>query len=288
MFRVRHLPHGRYRVELTLSFEPRQGRIALAFVVSVLLHALFFMLSRPVTPPPDFKMPGPLDVTIVESPAPQKEEVATATPAPAAPAPRPSPPQRVARAHPTPAPRIAEPTPQPPMPVPSPVPAPTPPIDMLAMLNARRQQRRAEQAAAAPSATAPGPQGAETAEQRSLAALNRNLKSLSGGQEGVGGIFEILRMGPRTGEFAFNGWFPERRHEWREVIEVDAGDHGDIQRAMVDRMIDLIRQHYKGDFNWRSQRQDKVVVLSARPEDQAELEEYLVREFFGTPLVKRQ
>ena len=57
---------------------------------------------------------------------------------------------------------------------------------------------------------------------------------------------------------------------------------------MVDRMIDLIRQHYTGDFNWRSQRQGRVVVLSARREDHAQLEEYLMREFFGTPVVKRQ
>jgi hypothetical protein len=31
-----------------------------------------------------------------------------------------------------------------------------------------------------------------------------------------------------------------------------------------------------------------VVVLSARPEDQEGLEEFLVREFFGQPTVRRQ
>ena len=266
--------------------------MALAFAVSVLFHILIFSFGPHRPPPPlDFKNPGPLDVTIVEPspPVAPHEEVATATPSPVPPAPRPTPPQRIARAHPTPAPRIVTPTPQP-EPTPAPIPTPAPPaVDMLAMINARRQRREAQQAAAGPSAPSQAQQNApESAEQRSLAALNRNLKTLSGGQEGVGGVFEILRMGPRTGEFAFNGWFPERHREWREVIEVDAGDKGDIQRAMVDRMIDLIRQHYQGDFNWKSQRQGKVVVLSARPEDHAELEDYLVREFFGTPLVKRQ
>jgi len=289
VLRLRHLPQGRYRLALTLSFEPRQGRIALAFVISVLLHVLLFSFGprKPVTP--EYKLPGPLDVTIVDAtPAAQPEPPATAAPTPAPPVPRPTPPQRIARAHPTPAPRVTPPVPQP-EPVPSPVPAPAPPVDMLAMLNAARQRRQqAQQAPGSPGAPASRESAEPTAEQRSLAALNRNLKSLGGGQEGVGGVFEILRMGPRTGEFAFNGWTPERRKEWREVIEVDAGDHGNIERAMVDRMIDLIRQHYKGDFNWRSQRQDKVVVLSARPEDHAELEEYLMREFFGTPLVKRQ
>jgi hypothetical protein len=289
VIRLKRLRNGRYRLALTLSLERRQGRMALAFVASVLFHIVIFSFGPHQKPPPDFKMPGPLDVTIVE-PSPEPPQVATAPPQPVAPAPRPTPPQHIARAHPAPAPRIVQPTPRPPEPLPAPVPAPAPPVDMLAMINARRQRREALQPpAATPSAAAPSqPSAAESAEQRSLAALNRNLKTLSGGQEGVGGVFEILRMGPRTGEFAFNGWTPERRKEWREVIEVDAGDRGDIQRAMVDRMIELIRQHYTGDFNWRSQRQDKVVVLSARPEDHAYLEEYLMREFFGTPLVKRQ
>ena len=253
----------------------------------MLLHVLLFSFGprKPITP--DYKLPGPMDVTLLDATqAAQPEPPATAAPAP--PVPRPSPPQRIARAHPTPAPRVAPPVPQP-EPVPSPVPAPAPPVDMLAMINAARQRRQqAQQAQGSPAAPGARDSAEPSAEQRSLAALNRNLKSLGGGQEGVGGVFEILRMGPRTGEFAFNGWFPDRRKEWREVIEVDAGDKGNIERAMVDRMIDIIRQHYTGDFNWRSQRQDKVVVLSARREDHAELEEYLMREFFGTPVVKRQ
>jgi hypothetical protein len=291
VIRLRRRPNGQYRLALTLSLTRRQGRMALAFALSVLFHVVLFSLGPHRPPPLDFRMPGPLDVTLVEptpAPAPQPPQVATATPAPVPPAPRPVPPQHIARAHPAPAPRIV-PTPQPPEPVPAPVPAPAPPVDMLAMINARRQRREAQQAAAAPSASAPSsPSAQDSAEQRSLAALNRNLKSLSGGEEGAGGVFEILRMGPRTGEFAFNGWLPDRHKEWREVIEVDAGDKGDIERAMVDRMIELIRQHYQGDFNWKSQRQGKIVVLSARPEDHAYLEEYLMREFFGTPLVKRQ
>jgi hypothetical protein len=160
---------------------------------------------------------------------------------------------------------------------------------MLAMLEARRARRQAERSSAAPSgSTRVAPENSEeTAEQHALAALNRNLQTISGGDDKVGGVFQILRKGERTGEFAFNGWGGARPGGWREVIEVDAGDKGDIERAMVDRMIDLIREHYQGDFNWRSQRQAKTVVLSARKEDHAQLEDYLMREFFGTPIVKR-
>ena len=52
-------------------------------------------------------------------------------------------------------------------------------------------------------------------------------------------------------------------------------------------MIGLIRNHYEGDFRWESRRLGKVVVLSARIEDNGYLEEFLMREFFGTPLLKQ-
>ena len=48
----------------------------------------------------------------------------------------------------------------------------------------------------------------------------------------------------------------------------------------------LIRSHYEGDFRWESRRLGRVVTLSARLEDNGFLEEFLMREFFGTPLVK--
>jgi hypothetical protein len=45
----------------------------------------------------------------------------------------------------------------------------------------------------------------------------------------------------------------------------------------------LIRTHYQGNFNWDSRRLGRVIVLSARPEDNAELEAFLMREFFSLP-----
>jgi hypothetical protein len=103
-----------------------------------------------------------------------------------------------------------------------------------------------------------------------------------GAMEKSHGVFQILRKDTRTGEFAFHGWRADTQKRWREVIEVDAGSGGDIERAMVRRMIDLIRSHYTGDFRWESSYLGRVVVLSARPEDQAALEAFLMREFFGT------
>jgi hypothetical protein len=147
---------------------------------------------------------------------------------------------------------------------------------MMAMIEQRRAQRRAAEAAAArgaPSTAKPDP-------------ASRNLATLSG-REGVGGVFQVLEKGVRRGSFAFNGFRNEGQRQWREVIEVDAGVGGDLEIAMIRRMIELVRTHYQGDFQWESQRLGRVVVLSARPEDQPGLEEFLMKEFFGTPPVRR-
>ena len=45
-------------------------------------------------------------------------------------------------------------------------------------------------------------------------------------------------------------------------------------------MIELIRRYYTGNFNWESQRLDRVIVLSARPEDNEGLEGFMLKEFF--------
>jgi hypothetical protein len=147
---------------------------------------------------------------------------------------------------------------------------------MMAAVEARRAARRAAEGPRAPPAASPPAEDAAT----------RNLRTLTGG-EGVGGVFEILHMGPRTGEFAFNGWRPEARNKWRQVIEVDAGQGGNLELAMVRRMITLIREYYSGDFKWESHRLQRVVTLSARPEDQSGLEEFMMKEFFETPAVNR-
>jgi hypothetical protein len=154
---------------------------------------------------------------------------------------------------------------------------------MLAMINAKREQRKnAEAQREQSSGGAPAQAGTDAA----LANINRNLATLNASnQDGTGGVFTILSKGHRTAEFAFNGWRPDTQRRWREVIEVDAGQGGDIELAIVRRMIELIRGHYTGNFTWRSHRLGKSVVMSARVEDSRELEEFLVREFFETPTV---
>ena len=45
-------------------------------------------------------------------------------------------------------------------------------------------------------------------------------------------------------------------------------------------IVDLIRKHQPKEFSWNSHRLGRVIVLSARIEDSAELEKFLKNEFF--------
>jgi len=85
-----------------------------------------------------------------------------------------------------------------------------------------------------------------------------------GGEEAIRTIPGVADVGPILRTFA----------------AVEAGPDGDLERAVVRRMIALIREHYSGNFQWESYRLDRVLVLSAAPEDNEGLEEFLLREFF--------
>jgi hypothetical protein len=253
-----------------------QRRFAVALLASVAMHALILGTTRPVPGRPGVPdiEPTPLTVRIVEAfrepPAvvePVREPTPPARPHVVAP--------RMATTHvaPRPGPQVE---PAPPAPPPERV-AQTR-FDMAALIEARRAQRRAAEAASEREEAAQS--NADPAAQ----AIQRNLMML--GDDGVGGIFEILYKGTLTAQYAFNGWRPDTHRHWREVIEVSAPAGGDIERSIVRSMIGLIRTHYEGDFRWESRRLGRVVVLSARIEDNGYLEEFLMREFFGTPLVK--
>ena len=252
-------------------------RIDAAVALSVLLHAILFALPGPKPPPPTSPPPSDRLDVVLNTPAQQVSPP---------PEPVPEKPRPVEKPQPRSAPRKVQPPPTPappstipettPNPAPVPTPEQPPAMDMMAAVEARRAARRAAEGPRTPPSSPPPAEDAAT----------RNLRTLAGGGEGVGGVFEVLHKGTRTGEFAFNGWRPELRNKWRVVIEVDAGQGGDIERAMVRRMIQLIREYYTGDFKWESHRLQRVVTLSARPEDQAGLEDFMMKEFFETPGVR--
>jgi len=109
-----------------------------------------------------------------------------------------------------------------------------------------------------------------------MANIKRNLQS-----SGTNGIFQILSLDGHTATFAFRGWKNEFSYSHREVYEVETGPGGDIERAVVRKMIEIIRRYYSGDFNWESPRFGRVLVLSARMQDNDGLEDFLLQEFFS-------
>jgi hypothetical protein len=263
-------------------------RIGIAFVLSLAVHvAVLLVLPRHEYKPLKLaSRAGPMTVELLPAERPQPEVSPVPVPQPVRPPPQPRStvkPLVTARPNTPPAaPPVPTQPPEPPKPEPQPTP-PAPQVDMLAMIQARRAQRKAAEAAAARGPVGiPGSQN--NPEDAGAAALAENLKSLNNDDQ-TGGIFEILNKGTRSAEYAFNGWRPDTHRRWREVIEVDAPTGVDIEHAIVRSMIALIRTHYSGDFLWESHRLQKVVRLSARPEDNGELEEFMIREFFGTPVL---
>lgn len=149
--------------------------------------------------------------------------------------------------------------------------------DMASYVKARQAKRlEAEAAAADINAEAAARERGPTEAQLSDERIKRNLKY------GTNGIFEITSLGPRNATFAFRGWTNDYSTSQRQFFEVEAASGQDVRLVMIRRMIALIREHYQGNFNWESHRLGRTVVQSARLEDNAGLEDFLMMEFFGS------
>ena len=241
----------------------------------IIIWAFGFFLTAPKI---ETEAPPPIEASFVE--LPEEKPAQKAAPAPqksqkVPPTPRPQPRLGVNE------PKSAKPIPQKGAPkneTPSTLARtpPTAPKDLMAYMNETRERRRAggifEDEPAEPKNIEREP----SEEELRMANVKRNLR-----EPGATGIFQITRMGTRTAQFLFRAWKTDSSIPRRDVIEVTAGPDGDIQRAVVRKMIELIREYHKGDFNWESFRLDRVVVLSARLEDSKGLEDFLIREFFG-------
>lgn len=260
------------------------GLIALA--LALLMHALaLWWVMRP-KPEPEQPLGAnqPISVRMITPDAPRRPATeppaAVTPPAPATKKPTRKKRETVRRNAPVPTePRITRvpvPEPAPPPPPPKPAAAPDAPTDMASFVAAQRERRRlAEEAAATENAAARARERGPSADEVAAANVKRNLQ-----QPGTNGVFQITRKSVRTAAFVFRGWTTDAGNARREFIEVDAGLNGDIERAVVQRMIELIRRYYSGNFNWESLRLGRTVVLSARPEHQQELEDFLIKEFF--------
>ena len=288
--------------------------ITAAVVLSLFVHLV--LLLMPLLSPIDQEMKapadeqGPLSVTIAQStpqpPAPQpRQEPPAAQPVPQ----QPTPPQPAARPPtpvPTPRPRPAQrrpqiainsgrtppfvvpaPAPQQPAPQPQPQPpAPTPaPVtpttdDFSEALAARQRARRAQNGGAPDEVVESDDARANRIARANIAAQQR---SASPGQDPdqAGGIFDLRHTGINEAEFVFNGWNRTFRRSVGQTFEVKVGNNPDIRIAVIRQMIAIIREQKPGDFEWHSHRLNRVVTMSARPQDQKELETFLLKEFYA-------
>jgi outer membrane biosynthesis protein TonB len=280
--RILFTPWARADDEMHIRFRRSN---AMGIIFTVLLHLLFafLWLHAQKKIPRVVNQGSSSAIKLIMLP----EESAPAKSAAAQPQrkPKPTPPQRRAtivtaptNAPPLPqVPPVPEPTPTPKIEIPAPPVAETPPapaMDMMAMLNAKRTARQAQENADGQNGRQPSPSEIATAN------INRNLATLSTKRDGTNGVFQVISKGTRIGQFSFNGWKSDKNNSWREVIEVDAGLLGDVELAMIKRMIELIRSHYKGDFTWDSHKLGRAITLSARQEDNEGLETFMLREFF--------
>ena len=250
-------------------------------VVSLLVHLALFMIpvTQKMGQPASGGSPGPMTVRLA-NPVPRTHPAAKVEPQKQVSRPdtviatrRPA-----SRTKPFVIPKQSE-RPQPQQPTPPPQPVAPPEDDgPMARINARRAAREAaeneaaqENAAAAAASRSPSP--VEIALQH----IKQAQKSST---DGTGGVFSIKSIGVREGVFVFNGWNPVIDHFRREV-SVDAGVGGNVKVAIVRGMIkEIIRKYKTGDFEFESHRLGRVVTMSARPEDNDRLENFMMREFF--------
>lgn len=270
----------------------------IAFVVSIIIHALIFF----VMPKIEFDEPANVSARAIEvSLAPIQIPTKVEETPPVLPPPPPviAPPTKQPIAKPVqpniitskpkdtnkPLFEVPEPPKQPAeldkrIPKESPVKEPPPEqqfTDMAAYVKAQQAKRvDAEAAAALANAEAVARERGPTEAQMRDERIKRNLK------HGTNGIFEITSLGARNATFSFRGWTDDYSAAKRQFFEVEASGGQDVRLLMVRRMIVLIREHYDGNFNWESYRLNRSVVLSAKPEDSAGLEDFLMKEFFGT------
>jgi hypothetical protein len=263
----------------------------IAFIVSIILHGLLLWVALPKL---DMSSPLPKSDTIeitlapppkaveptIDVPPPPSPKVEEVTPKVIAkkPSVKPTKPRpqdfSVPKVLTQPEPSIQKVPESPPIP-PRPSQPADAPVDMMALVNQNRARRQSvESEATRINAQAEAAERGPTVEEKRNQRIAENLKS------GTNGIFDIKRVDALGGSFSFKGW-TDYTNVKLQYFDVEAKAGQDTRLLMIKRMISIIREHYQGDFTWESHRLGRSITLSARMEDNAGLEDFLMTEFFG-------
>lgn len=253
----------------------------IAFVVSIVLHLLVFLFFVPKidlnnSPPsstivvnlaPQTKAPEPA-IEPMQMPPPQPEvitepKIITKKPAskPSKPSPKDFSVPKVLTQD-----KNEQVLPTAPTKPQTPVDAPT---DMASYIAQQRAKREVvEQDAARQNTAAAAAEIGLTEEQKRDERIKNNLKF--GEPDGYG----ILRMNPYSATFRVKDG--DSGHT--RFYEVEAKTGQDIRLAIIKRMIEINRDEINEVFRWRSYRLNRDLTLPAKPEDIAEIEDFLMKE----------
>lgn len=147
----------------------------------------------------------------------------------------------------------------------------------LASYIAERRRARGE------SGEAPATVDSETARRdRAIAANLASMQTSTFGNNPSqsGGTFQIRRMEFEDAQVTFFGWNRDISRRTFQVLDIRRGSNPNISIAIVRRIIEIIREHEQADFRWESKRLGRELTLSARAADNAELESFMMQEFF--------
>ncbi len=264
--------------------KPNRTGLIIAVGLHVLVLLLIFMnpqtfiKMKPPSKAGEMVWVAPLSPT----PTPPKP-TPTPTPTPA----KQQPPKKTAQARPRPQPApiprtnndaITEPRRQETPPVQAKLTPPPPDVtDMSQMIEANRRRRGAVQSPPGESAESEDAKAKARAIANIMGAQGRNA---AGDKEDSGGIFDVQNQTFNSADVKFRGWNTNFKRRWLQQVHVELGNEIDIENAVVTKMIELIRKEKTGDFEWESHRLGRVVKMSARREDEAELRAFLLKEMY--------
>jgi len=148
--------------------------------------------------------------------------------------------------------------------------------DMAALVEMRRRARQGD---------SPQPSQEEDAGAAAKARAMANImgaqgRNANGERNDTGGVFQIVNQTFNGADIKFRGFSTNFKRTWQQQVHVDQGSEKDIETAIVKRMIEMIRKEKPGDFLWESHRLGRNVPMSARKEDEKELQAFLLLEFF--------
>ena len=154
--------------------------------------------------------------------------------------------------------------------------------DFSSHIQASRERREAAQAQerALAGETSPSDETPQTSNDIARANIQAQRGWMGLDKDKTGGIFEVRDKTPFRATLIFRGWSANTSRNAMQQIPIERGGEDSIEMAVVNKMIELIRKKTDGDIPWRSQRLGRVITLSARVKDTAELQQFLMREMF--------